>query len=75
MNKQPSKIVLDAEKDYFWCSCGLSKKDPLCDGTHRECSDKTPLKFKPRKQGEAFLCTCKNTKTPPYCDGTHKEQV
>lgn len=73
MNKQPVKLNLDAEKEYFWCTCGMSKKDPLCDGTHKTAGEKRSLKFKPEKSGEANLCTCKNTKNPPYCDGSHNE--
>ncbi len=72
MNKQPIKVNLDEEKDYFWCTCGLSSKEPLCDGTHKGEAKFHPVKFKPAKSGEAYLCTCKKTKTPPYCDGTHK---
>ncbi len=71
MNKQPTKVTLDAEKEYFWCTCGMSKKDPFCDGTHKEQGVKRSLKFKPAKSGEANLCMCKKTSTPPYCDGSH----
>ena len=32
-----SAIAVDVEqgKSYFWCSCGKSSKQPLCDGSHK----------------------------------------
>ena len=32
-----SPIAVDAIKDkrYAWCSCGLSDKQPFCNGAHR----------------------------------------
>jgi len=32
------------EKPVFVCACGLSKKFPLCDGSHKACKDETPGK-------------------------------
>ena len=31
-----SAIAVEVEKDksYYWCACGLSKKQPFCDGSH-----------------------------------------
>ncbi len=69
--RQPSVQSLDSEKNYFWCSCGRSAKQPFCDGSHKETTF-APKKFSPEKDGQAYLCTCKQTATPPYCDGTHK---
>ena len=34
--KQPIKINLDKDRVYFWCTCGLSEKQPMCDGSHKE---------------------------------------
>ena len=34
-------IEVEKGKSYFWCSCGKSLKQPLCDGSHKE------TKFKP----------------------------
>ena len=33
-----SAIAIEVEegKSYFWCSCGKSLKQPLCDGSHKE---------------------------------------
>ncbi|MEO0471393.1 MAG: sterol desaturase family protein, partial [Bacteroidota bacterium] len=31
---QPGFIEVKKGKSYLWCSCGLSKKQPFCDGSH-----------------------------------------
>lgn len=35
-DKKPVKIELDADETYYWCSCGKSKKQPFCDGSHKD---------------------------------------
>ncbi len=55
---------------YLWCSCGLSKTQPFCDGSHVD----TPLKpvlFKATQDEDVIFCGCKQTGTPPFCDGAH----
>lgn len=72
--KEPTVITVEKGKTYSWCTCGLSDKNPLCDGHHKEI-DKLPfksLKFVAEEDGEVWLCNCKRTKTPPFCDGSHK---
>lgn len=27
-------IAVEEGKDYWWCSCGRSKNQPFCDGSH-----------------------------------------
>lgn len=71
--QSPCQLDLEGDKTYFWCTCGLSAKQPFCDGAHKN-SD-TGLKSMPFTCDEAktvWLCNCKKTKTPPYCDGSHK---
>jgi len=70
--KVPLKTELEAGKKYYWCACGLSKKQPFCDGSHKTTSI-TPQAFTAEKDGDAFLCQCKATANPPFCDGTHKK--
>jgi len=36
LNKDQMKIKLSKEKTYSICTCGLSKKLPLCDNNHRK---------------------------------------
>ena len=78
--KQPAEVELEAGKNYYWCSCGHSKTQPFCDGSHNavnktlpEGSVKfVPLKFAVEKAGAQWLCQCKQTGNGPFCDGTHK---
>jgi len=34
--KNPYKIRVEKGKTYFWCACGLSLKQPFCDGSHKK---------------------------------------
>ena len=68
--KLPSKVDLEAGKNYFWCRCGKSKSQPFCDGSHAG-SDITPLKFSVENSGSAALCQCKASANSPFCDGAH----
>jgi len=56
---------------YYWCSCGLSKDQPFCDGSH-DGSDFSPQEFEVKEKQTVGLCQCKQTTTPPFCDGAHK---
>jgi len=69
-NVKPIKVELEAGKNYFWCQCGLSQSQPLCDGSHAG-TDIKPLRFTAEKTGAAGLCQCKSTANAPFCDGTH----
>jgi CDGSH-type Zn-finger protein len=66
----PHQVQLDEGTLYEWCTCGLSRKGPFCDGSH-EGTDFKPLQFVARRTGVAMLCGCCETGDPPYCDGTH----
>lgn len=70
--KTPYCIQLEANKQYSWCSCGLSEKQPICDGKHKGKGIK-PVRFTVETEGEKWLCGCKKTKNPPYCDGAHSQ--
>ena len=69
--KSPCKVELEAG-DHWWCSCGESKAQPLCDGSHKGTSF-TPVKFSLGEAKEVYLCACKRTQNAPYCDGAHKK--
>lgn len=56
--------------EYYWCSCGASKSQPFCDGSHAG-TEFTPLKFKVESATTMALCACKHTKNAPKCDGSH----
>ena len=68
--KAPFTVTLDAGENY-WCACGRSQTQPMCDGSHQG-TGLTPVKFNLAEPKLVYLCGCKQTKTPPYCDGTHK---
>jgi len=81
--KLPFKVTLQAGRIYKWCSCGASKSQPFCDGSHHsvmtgpnfEFPTKPkfrPVKFRVPEDGEYWLCQCKQTNDRPFCDGTHR---
>ena len=69
-----SAIVVEVEKNksYFWCSCGLSSKQPFCDGSHNN-TEFSPVKFIADETKKMFFCTCKQTNNQPFCDGSHNK--
>ena len=68
----PIEVKLEFGKDYYWCSCGRSKSQPFCDGSHKD-TGFTPKKFSVDESKTVWLCTCKKTSNAPYCDGTHRK--
>lgn len=70
--KGPFAVDLEAGKNYHWCTCGGSKNQPFCDGTHKG-TEFVPFAFTAKESETAHLCGCKHTKNPPYCDGSHRK--
>ena len=31
----PTGVTVEKGKTYAWCTCGLSVKNPFCDGSHK----------------------------------------
>ena len=69
--KAPCPVDVEPGKDYWWCACGRSKSQPLCDGSHKG-TEFTPRKYTAEENKKVFFCACKQTGNPPFCDGTHK---
>lgn len=68
-------IAIDVEKgkDYYWCTCGLSKNQPFCDGSHKQLGEGAgPMKYTAEETKKVWFCACKQTGTAPFCDGSHK---
>lgn len=68
--KGPYELTLAAGR-YWYCTCGRSMKQPLCDGSHVGTSF-TPLEFTLEKETRVSLCGCKQTSVAPHCDGSHE---
>lgn len=70
---KPTFVELEEGKTYYYCTCGESKRQPFCDGSHLKEEEFTPLKFTAEKTEKRALCMCKQTKNPPFCDGSHNK--
>lgn len=66
------KVNLKEGRHYSFCTCGRSKSQPFCDGSHKG-TGFTPLRFFAEREQVVGLCQCKQTKSPPFCDGSHKK--
>ncbi|KAJ3126635.1 hypothetical protein HK098_007312 [Nowakowskiella sp. JEL0407] len=69
----PYAVELEPGVDYYFCSCGKSKNQPFCDGSHKG-SGLSPKKFTVDEKKTYYLCGCKATENAPFCDGTHKKE-
>ena len=65
-------VDVEAGKTYYWCSCGKSKKQPFCDGSHSG-TDFSPVAYEAAESKRVFFCACKHSKKAPMCDGTHSK--
>ena len=55
----PFRVHLEKNKFYYYCTCGESKLQPFCDGSHRNTRFK-PLKFCIKQDVTwSLLCGCK----------------
>lgn len=68
--KSPYAVDVEAGRKYFWCACGLSRKQPFCDGSHKG-TGLNPILFEAAASETMYFCGCKHTHTQPFCDGTH----
>ena len=71
VQKRPYVIEEKAGKKAF-CSCGLSSKDPYCDGSHKD------TKFSPeivelKENKKVAWCGCKHSSKGAFCDGAHSK--
>jgi CDGSH iron-sulfur domain-containing protein 3 len=66
----PFELTVQEGRTYFWCACGRSKKQPLCDGSHKG-TGLEPVAWKADMAGPVWFCGCKRSKDRPLCDGSH----
>ena len=69
--KSPYPVDVEAGKNYWWCACGRSAKQPFCDGSHKAFG-LAHLEYMATATTQAWFCGCKSTKSRSLCDGTHK---
>ena len=68
--KAPYPVTVEADKDYYWCACGKSAKQPFCDGSHKD-TGLAPVKYTAAESSTVYFCGCKHSKNGVHCDGTH----
>jgi CDGSH iron-sulfur domain-containing protein 3 len=68
----PYAIQVESGKDYYWCSCGRTSAEPLCDGAGHKGTSFTPQKFTAEEDKTVYFCGCRQSANPMLCDGAHK---
>jgi CDGSH-type Zn-finger protein len=68
--REPIAYEVKEGRSYYWCTCGLSKRQPLCDGSHMA-TQFEPLAWKASEDATVYFCACKQTASAPLCDGAH----
>jgi len=70
---QKAPFVIECEAGrYSWCSCGLSSKQPYCDGSHKG-TGMTPIKIILEEKKTVAWCGCKHSNNGVFCDGSHNK--
>ena len=68
--KNPYPVDVEEGKNYYWCACGQSTKQPFCDSSHKGTTF-NPVAFKATETKKIYFCGCKATSNQPFCDGSH----
>lgn len=63
-------VVSETPGSKWWCSCGKSKTQPFCDGSHSG-SPFSPVEVKIEAARKVAWCGCKHSKKGAFCDGSH----
>jgi len=71
-DNKPVKVSLSKGQEYHFCTCGKSKSQPFCDGSHVGTTF-TPRVIVSEQDEDAYLCACKHSRNTPFCDGTHQQ--
>jgi CDGSH-type Zn-finger protein len=70
--RRPYKLELKPGTDYYYCACGLSARQPFCDGSHKKEGLFEPVKFRIEEAKAYGVCGCRQNETGVFCDGSHK---
>jgi CDGSH-type Zn-finger protein len=67
---------VEAGQTYYICTCGMSKRQPYCDGSHTAFNADNGTNFQPsvyraEETKTVWFCGCKQSQNMPLCDGTH----
>ena len=62
---EPIAHDVEEGQNYFWCSCGKSKKQPFCDGSHVG-SEFQPLKYTAEKNETKNTIHCSKKRAERY---------
>ena len=69
--KKGPYIVNEKSGKKAFCTCGLSNKDPYCDGSHKG-TDFSPEIVEFEEDKKVAWCGCKHSSKGAFCDGSHK---
>lgn len=69
--RSPYIVAVEEGKTYYWCSCGRSANQPLCDGSHKG-TGFSPVPYTADKTGSVAFCGCKHSANGALCDGSHR---
>ena len=65
-------VLKEAAGTRHFCTCGHSKGQPFCDGSHKG-TGFTPKTVEITQEGKVAWCGCKHSKNGAFCDGSHKQ--
>lgn len=66
-------VVEETAGKKMWCACGLSKKQPYCDGMSHNATEFSPEFVFLDEAKKVAWCGCKQSGNKPFCDGSHSK--
>jgi CDGSH-type Zn-finger protein len=71
VRRSPEAVTVEAAQTVYFCTCGKSAKQPMCDGSHKG-TKFSPLPWTAPRAETVQFCMCKQSRNLPFCDGTHE---